>query len=271
MARPHIEFVQAQNVAWEDCKVRPGARMKHLSEDPDTGALSAIIQYPPGWQAPAAMLDMDEEFFVLDGALDHGGTGYSADCYAFWPRFFPRRVLSSPGGATVLTFLSGRPRDTTGNFDAARLTERINIREGEWKADLAGMGLEVMASFAKLRRLRSDPGTGEITYVTACMPFWTESQPERHPVIQEFFVLAGETAGPLGIMRPGAYTWRPENTTHGPYGSTTGAVFFFRSHGGPQRTEHDPPTPFRFDPPHRPVVPAGMEAAAAPVPTAVRY
>jgi hypothetical protein len=73
-------------------------------------------------------------------------------------------------------------------------------------------------------------------------------------------------------MRAGAYVWRPENKTHGPYGSTTGAVFFFRSHGGPQSTEHDPPAPFDFDPLHRPVLPDTLhEPGADPFPAPARY
>lgn len=47
--------------------------------------------------------------------------------------------------------------------------------------------------------------TGEITYVTAVMPYFQESQPERHPIIQKIFVLAGEVAGPQGMMRSGSY------------------------------------------------------------------
>ena len=259
MARDHIEFVHAQRLSWQPFAPRPGVTMKLLSQDAGTGALSAILRYPPGWTAAPGTLATDEEFLVLDGKLDHGGTSYGPDCYAFWPGGYPRHAITAPGGATVLTFLSA---PVTG-FDPARVTELINLRDGEWKADLAAMGLELMAAHARIRRLRSDPVTGEITYVTACMPYFQESQPERHPVIQEIFVLAGEVAGPQGIMRAGAYVWRPENKTHGPYGSTTGAVFFFRSHGGPQSTEHDPPAPFDFDPLHRPVLPDTLHEPGA--------
>ncbi len=273
MARPHIEFVQAQALPWEACSFRDGVAMKRLSADPVTGAVSAILRYPAGWSAPAGRLAVDEEFFVLGGAVEHGGTQYDPDCYGYWPRGFARQAVSVPAGATVLTFLSGAPGPGDASmFDPARLTERIDIRQGDWKADLAAMGLEVMAAHARIRRLRSDPVSGEITYVTAAMPYFQESQPERHPVIQEIFVLAGDIAGPQGIMRAGAYIWRPENVTHGPYGSTTGAVFFFRSHGGPQSTEHDPAVPFRFDPAYRPVLPAELlDAGRQPMPAAARY
>jgi hypothetical protein len=268
MARPHIEFVQSQRLDWEPFAPRPGVTMKRLSEDTRTGALSAILRYPPGWTAQPATLATDEEFLVLDGALTHGDTRYDPDCYAFWPGGLARQALAAPQGATVLTFFSA-PVTT---FEPARMTDRIDLREGDWKADLAAMGLEVMASHARIRRLRSDPVSGEITYVTATMPYFQETQPERHPVIQEIFVLSGDVAGPQGIMRAGSYVWRPENITHGPYGSTTGAVFFFRSHGGPQTTEHDPAVPFSFTPPHRPVLPDALrEAGATPLPALERY
>lgn len=268
MARPHIEFVQAQHLGWEPFGTLPGVEHKRLSADEESGALSAICRYPDGWHTPAATLEQDEELFVLDGALEVGGRSYGPDSYAFWPVGYARPAVTVREGAAVLTFLSGK---RGGAYDAGRLVEYLNIREGDWNADMAAMGLEIMASFARIRRLRSDPDTGEITYVTAVMPYVHETQPERHPVIQEIFVLAGETAGPQGVMRAGAYVWRPENITHGPYGSTVGAVFFFRSHGGPQTTVHDGPVPFSYDPPHRPVLPIPLETAGRPVPPFARY
>ena len=269
MARPHIEFIQAQRLPWVADGLglqRAGVRTKILSRDARTGAVSAIVQYPPGWRRPTETLAIDEEFFVLDGALTHAKSGgeimqYGPDCYAFWPQGMARGEMSAPKGATVLTFLSGPLiQQAMAMFDTSRMVERIDIREGEWIADLAAMGLTVMASTSKIRRLRSDPISGEITYVTAVIPYMRETQSERHPVIQEIFVLAGGVAGNTGTMQAGAYTWRPENITHGPYGSTTGAVFLFRSHGGPQTTEHDAPVPYSFDVPHRPVLPPELEA-----------
>jgi hypothetical protein len=267
MTRPHIEFVQVQHLPWQADGLAPhraGIDMKVLSRDGETSELSAILRYPPGFARPPECLGVDEEFFVLEGAFTHRGHVYGPDTYGFWPAGLPRGRIEAPGGATVLTFLSGPLSAEPTALNPARLVERIDIREGEWVADLAAMGLTVMASTSRIRRLRSDPLTGEITYVTATIPYWRESQPERHPVSQEIFVLAGETAGNTGIMRPGAYTWRPENVTHGPYGSTTGAVFFFRSRGGALTTEHDPPTPFSFAPAHCPVLPPDLAPYGAP-------
>jgi hypothetical protein len=275
MARPHIEFVQAQRLPWLQDPFgagRPGVAAKRLSEDAETGALSAILRYPPGYARAPETLAIDEEFLVLDGALESAAGRFGPDAYGYWPRGFGRPALHAPEGAVVLTFLSG-PITPGGAalFDPARLVLRTDLREGEWHADLAAMGLEVMASHAWIRRLRSDPATGEMTYVTAVMPYFRETQAERHPVVQEFFVLAGEVAGNTGVMRAGAYTWRPADVWHGPYGSLTGAVFLFRSHGGPQSTEHAPPVAYSFDVAHRPVLPEELRPLGAPFPRAARY
>jgi hypothetical protein len=263
MARPHIEFIQSQVLPWAEDGLtgRPGVAVKILSKDQDAGELSAILRYPSGYRQSSEVLAADEEFFVLDGYLEHRGRVHGPDSYGFWPRGFPREAVAAPTGAIVLTFLSGPllPAAQGSTFKFERLVEQIDIREGDWTADIDAMGLSVMASRARIRQLRSDPDSGEMTYITATMPYWRECQPERHPVIQEIFVLAGEVAGNTGLMQAGAYTWRPAHVLHGPYGSTTGAVFFFRSRGGPLTTEHESPVTFSFDPPHRPILPPELQ------------
>ena len=54
MARAHLEYIQTQTVPWKqlgkDALSRPGARVKPLSDDPDTKACTSILQYPAGWR-----------------------------------------------------------------------------------------------------------------------------------------------------------------------------------------------------------------------------
>ena len=67
--RPHIEFIQAQLIPWRRIgqgSARPDAEYKFLSRDEDTGACSALIRYPPGWQREGDnRIVADEEFYVL--------------------------------------------------------------------------------------------------------------------------------------------------------------------------------------------------------------
>ena len=68
--RPHIDFVQAQNLPWQSAAIvdRPSLSLKLLSQDPESGALSVLLRYPAGWSAADEWLDADDEFFVLDGS-----------------------------------------------------------------------------------------------------------------------------------------------------------------------------------------------------------
>ena len=88
---------------------------------------------------------------------------------------------------------------------------------------------------------------------------------ERHPIVQEFFLLSGELAGELGVMQAGAYCFRPPMFKHGPYGSPTGAVILFRGLGGKQETYWEDGPPFSFRPGHQPVLPEQVEASRRPV------
>ena len=73
------------------------------------------------------------------------------------------------------------------------------------------------------------------------------------------FLISGEVHGNLGLMRPGAYFWRPPKIPHGPYGSLTGNIYLFRTKGGPLSTNYqDSEIPFHWWPEHKPVLPQAM-------------
>ncbi|WP_170985066.1 cupin domain-containing protein [Roseomonas sp. AR75] len=264
MARPHIEWIQAQALPWQRDVIpaRPGTEAKVLSRDEATGALTCIIRYPAGYARGAECLQADEEFWVLDGDIAVDGVAYGEHTYAHLPRAMPRSSFASRQGATVLTFFSATPvaqADAGTGYDARRLVRRIAAADNIWDGDFASMGLQSMQATARMRTLRKDPDTGEITYLTATMPFRQGERSERHPVVQEFFLLSGELAGELGVMQAGAYCWRPPMFKHAPYGSWTGTLLIFRSVGGPQTTEwEDPDQPFTWTPAHKPILPADL-------------
>src|SRR6185312_16385121 len=106
--RPHIDFVQAQNLPWQSADIvdRPSLSLKLLSQDLESGALSVLLRYPAGWSATDEWLDADEEFFVLDGALEINGRVYHDHTYANLPSGTVRNSASSPIGAVILAFFS---------------------------------------------------------------------------------------------------------------------------------------------------------------------
>lgn len=274
MARPRIEFIQAQHLPWAASPVadiRPGAEARVLSRDEETGACSLLLRYPGGWQQPPGqVLAADEEFLILDGALEENGTPYGPFGYAHLPAGHVRGALSAPRGAVAVAFFSAAPRladAATPPPDPARLV-----------IGLDGLRLPYTGNFhpefppgAGRRMLYEDPATREQTWLLGTLGLRWAERAERHPVVEEMFLIAGEVHGNLGVMRPGAYFWRPPGIPHGPYGSLTGNIYLFRTKGGPLSTEYeDAPVPFHWWPEHAPVLPAALAPFAAPVAGATR-
>lgn len=270
MARPHCMFIQNQGLPWVK-GILPGARAslptRLLSQDPDSGALSAIVQLPPGWHPNQPnSLDVDEETLVLGGALQINDHQFGPMSYASLPADYPRHQVAGDHGATVLVMLAGKAREyipTTSDYDTRKLVLNIDpVAEGlpTWTENpytryLMGTGV---------RPLREDPDTGEISILYAALPFRYMAKRWTHPVVQEMFVLAGEYAiNDVGLMCPGAYAWWAPNEWHGPYGSLSGFMMFIRSHGGALANDiAEEQIAVDYAPPYRPRLPEAVKQYA---------
>ncbi len=262
MPRPQIEFVQSQALPWRaDDRFGAGVEVKVLSEDAESGAASLLIRYPAGWTFPAGVRGADEEFLVLEGALTVGLLSFGHLHYAHWPAGYAAAERSSEQGAVVLTFLSGDPRQAApAAFNAARLVERIDALTLSYTGNFhpefpPGAGRKV---------LYTDPGTQETSWILGTLPLRWAERSEVHDFVEEMYLLSGESHGDRGVMRPGAYFWRPGHIAHGPYGTMTGNLYFFRTQGGPLITRYvEPQAPFHWWPQYRPALPAELQAGAA--------
>jgi hypothetical protein len=189
--------------------------------------------------------------------------------YAHLPAGHVRGAMAAPEGAVVVTFLSAAPEIATDPAppDPARLVEALDA-----------MTLPYTGNFhpefppgAGRRMLYEDPVSGDQTWILGTMGLRWAERAEVHPVVEEMFLIAGEVHGDRGVMRPGAYFWRPPHVVHGPYGSLTGNIYLFRTKGGPLSTTYqDAETPFHWWPEHRPVLPETLAAHGAPAAPAVR-
>jgi hypothetical protein len=289
MARPHIEFIQSQALPWIKGLyggARPEVEMKILSQDADNAESSTLIRYPHGWkQTRAEHLLVDEELFVLDGAVEIAGVEYGRHCYAYLPAGYVRPSASSQGGAVVLTMFSGTPSAEPGDppdglFNPSILVKHKDTLSMPWedlpqalggspaydelpaeREDDDEMYFDAGLRYAaRIKRLWRDPDTGEFTKLFAILPQtfprdWLE-KPVQHECVEECYLLAGELAGNLGVMYPGAYFWRPPGIYHGPYGTLTGWMHLSHLRYGKHenlRAEKD--ATFEFDAPFRPVLP----------------
>lgn len=270
--RPFIEFLQSQALPWSDGLYGGGrgtVKSKILSIDEASGASSVLIEYPAGWKVDEPHhLDVDEELFVLGGDLTIGATTYTEKCYAHLPAHHARTSASSKHGAVVMTFFSGEPGVRSGTpasdaCDTTRLVEFVDGFADEWGANFHPK----FPPGAGRKFLRRDPHDGEETWLLGTMPLRSGRRPERHPVVEEMYLLSGELVSPLGTMQPGAYFWRPPEEWHGPFGSKTGNLFLFRTKGGPLSTEYtEHEVDFTWSPEHKPILPPELQPYGQPAP-----
>jgi hypothetical protein len=274
MSRPFIEFLHSQHLAWQPSASRAGAAEKLLSQDPESGAATLLISYPPDWRAaPVEHCDADEEFFVLRGALDCNARRYGPHAYAYWPAGHSRAgfVVGSEG-AVLLVCRSGAAHFHAGASvvplrDDAGLVEYLDTFRLSW--DRTNMDPNIAHLNAWRKNLRLAPDDSGRTYLLAGLPQGSPAsgtEPlERHPHVEEMFMVAGDMACSLGIMRAGAYFWRPPMIWHDADCTLNGFLLFVRTPGRNRTTSEwsDEPHVVTLTPPHRPQLPVALRAAGA--------
>jgi len=273
MPRPHLEFIQCQTIPWKLLgkeSSRPGAEIKLLSSDRATSACTVIIRYPEGWSmADSHYLKCDEELYVLDGSIKINELSYEKGDYAYLPAGFERTMMSSPSGCAVMTFYEGKHRAIVGaapeeHCNADKLIRKMQTAQIDWR----GAGDETIASpDVGLKVLRFDPDTGERTWilkidVPSSQPFEINGV-EKHPCVEETFLLEGDMSMTMGVMLTGSYFWRPPNIEHGPMGTRAGFLGLFRCKGGPLTTEWaKSPARINWNAPFDPVMPDNLREFA---------
>ena len=269
--RGHIEFIQSQVLPWQTIGsglARPDAEFKLLSRDPADGACSALMRYPVGWsRSGPEHIQADEEFYVLEGALEMDGHVYPADSYAFLPAGWTRHEMSAPQGCVLIAFYNREPtlinRSGDGSAEAANRTIRhLDVAAMAWDMTLNDPNLKHLGISRK--DLRTDPETGERTFLSLILPQATpqggSGPQEKHPVVEEAYVISGSLTGPQGTMHPGAYFWRPPEIAHGPFGSRWGSVSLMRFVGGKHvNIWTDQEASFQYDAPYAPILPDELQ------------
>ena len=275
MPRPHVEFLQAQALPWlpvGTAGFRPGADQRLLSQDPDSDASSNLLRYPEGWALQGAQrLACDEELFVLHGQLVMGERRYGPGDYAYLPAGYRRPSLSAPGGAIALTFLEGRPQALDPDDDrlldpGTETVEQLRTGDQAWggatEPAVAGPGVG-------RKLLKPDNALGERTWILSMEG--SEERPlevngiEQHPCVEEMYLLAGSFHMPCGVMRAGAYFWRPPMIKHGPMGAREPFLALFRAKEGAFSTQWSGRgSPVPWDRPYRPTLPRGVTAEGVP-------
>ena len=157
---------------------------------------------------------------MLDGALEINGVSYTEFCYAHLPAGHTRRSASSENGCVAITFVSQSPETTAGegpDDDEERLVEKVDTLGSKVDTSLRELGVDVdegdgmLDGFKAFSRVlyREDPHTQDQTWMLSAPPLWRNDVIEIHPVVEEMYLVTGDLTGDTGLMKAGAYFWRP--------------------------------------------------------------
>lgn len=271
MARPHVEFVQSQSVDWVDCG--DGTAIKPLNIDPVHGDGTWLRQYQAGSGiSPLLRPETSVEFYVLDGALDLNGNSLKAHAYGYLPAGTPPSAWKSAAGALVLEIREERPVPPT-ESDPAILLDTTNL---PWDISTYDPQLRHMHNARKVLRL--GPGDSGRTFLLAGLPHGFPDTPdlplEKHPHAEEMFLIHGEMKSPQGVMRDGAYFYRPPGIWHGLHVSEFGFLMLMRSPGANRISTQwsQQKYPIQYSPAFRPILPEDVPTAwARPHNDRIRY
>lgn len=271
MTRPHIMFIQAQDLPWQEGLYGRGhqdVECKILSIDEKGTDATTIVRYPAGWSRQAEHCSAHEEFMVLDGEITIDGQRYDRHCYGFFPAGYTRTSASTAHGAVLLTMFYDKPEYAEGpgaSFDEKLLVKFVDPKLMEWDPGLVDPQL---AKGVAIKPFRTDPYTGETSFLYCSPPHRVPpgmSKPQwTHPMVEEIYCIDGEYVwADCGVMGPGGYSWWREGVMHGPSGTDTGYHLFVRTINGPLTNTFDTQKkPFRWDPPYNPQLPPELKKFA---------
>jgi len=177
VARPHIEFIRAQDVSESDpAEPFRGARERRLSTDDETGAYTSVMAFADGWSGDLSGGARPIEIFVLRGEIELGGRCLAPGCYVYLESGVAAAKLDALTGALALVMVNDeRPASPTRAWEIVD-TEQMPFEP----SNVVGL---------VIKKLRVDPETGEWTWLAGSAPNRVTPHAEVHPTVEEAFLI----------------------------------------------------------------------------------
>lgn len=247
MTRPQTENLNVSDITPENWTVpglADGLQVRRLNEDPETGALSAMIHIPKGWKRKeAAIGEADQDLFLMDGELEIGGNVLQSGAFSFYPNGVVQPPWIARQDCAAFVIFNREPvfhaaTESSPDAKTEQTVAALDTWTMEWFDPLAASKPSVKfhpGIFVKV--LRVDPDTGTSTHLAGLMPGWFQEGIEVHPVREESIIISGDvniaTVNGEGgyTVEVGGYYSRPPGIPHGPLSSKNGNVGLVHTEG----------------------------------------
>lgn len=250
-----VSHETTENLRWERIEIPNfpiSLQAKVLSRDEKRGGLSLMASLPIAWStATVGYNNADTEIFLLDGDLQIGDQKLTRYSYTFIPAGKAHGPMSTRQGSVFLVWFNKSPAFVRSKTNSPTARTHAEVRDWNYyQQPFDTTNFPVYREGPpipglRLKLLRNDPDTGEMTWITHGMASSRGGASwEVHPTFEEYFLLerSGEMVvgeclpeGPVGKRYESrGYWWRPGGVGHlGPITRSTGYGLSLVRTGGP--------------------------------------
>ncbi|GIW09908.1 MAG: hypothetical protein KatS3mg061_0965 [Dehalococcoidia bacterium] len=221
--RPHVELVHVVDLPAREILL-PGAdrpaRLITLSASHVNGAISAILDLPPGWTRQRGANPVTfTEWFLLAGDLAVGEELLLlANHYYRTAQAVAMGPLRTVHGARLLFFTEGDPFAWQPVAEPApALTEGITHVDTNQVAWIPSIypGPPVHNEQSRLWTKLLYMGEEHKTRLVMAGKDWYDHRTSHHPCVEEMFTLRGHMVYNFGVLEVDTYFYRPPRVKHG--------------------------------------------------------
>lgn len=235
-SRGHIEYLVVEDMPWlaqTDPDGLSGWRVRELSTDAGSGAMSFLAKVAPCWRRQGGYRAAStQEFLILRGDLTAGDISLGAGDYISYPVGCAVPPMSSRLGCEIYVTADGplkHPGKEEG--DVGVLPVHLPIASRTWfdPPSYEGRSIEDTVDGMVMQTLRAGGPDEPYTFLVRCDGGWADPREESHETWEELFLLQGDyLMGDFGRIEAGSYIFRPGTVPHGPQATAKGSVFLTR-------------------------------------------
>ena len=228
--RSEPQFFDVWDLGWEkasDLEFFSGVEIRTMSKDPDTGAGTYMVRFPPEWSHEVTGEDATMEMFIVDGAITANGQRLGAGGFVAVPKNHGPADLETEGGAQAYVFWNTEWQD---DYYYDNQVQIDKVWEKDWiLTEMPGLLPGIMHK--SLRWPDANEGlfhggpNGMLRFIMITPGFGDPRQEVHWDSWEENVWLSGDWLMPgRGLCAAGSFLANPAGLKHGPVFTSKGSL-----------------------------------------------